>query len=1288
MSHATFFPRSVLASVVLALAALLAAVSPGDTTPNAPVNPPPTPPEDGPGPEPEPTTGDPVGYISGKVYDTAVDIRVPCPDIDLVFKRVYERSMMSGSTLGPHWSHMYEWRMYVSSRTGASSIYAYADPEVPGFSKPHRFAAVDMGQKVYDLAGYSLEKIAEGCYRFTSPAGTMYMFNEAGVLVSSMSRNGTSIVFERETSTGAVVRAIHSNGRALGFSYRDDGRLSRITTPDPTVWIDFDYTNVVLVPIEGSEPIAVDAGYHYLSAVMRHEEKRVVTNRYEYSFVPVAGQRVPYVVCSWQAPRFPSGVPVPRSSWEYYILTNGIRFAGHVLAAKVDADGLGTVYGYIRDSDGFATCAYSSMDGGVLETSLEFLSQRTELGIEERRETIERRPYAGGITETQLRYDKLGRETSRTCGNETWARLYDHDGNLARRSVSGATPQGTFSFVTDYGYDTARRVTSIRRTFGKRNRFGKVEETDFTWGFSWDERRDTPQRIVTPEGRVREWTVDRHDIIVHGAGTNDARLVTRMLCTTNDRPFAVELPDGGRADLAYDVAGYLYVVTASDQPAVSFTRDSFGHVASISRPGPESVRTTSYVRNVHGRPLSVVHPDGTSESFVYNGSGTKIVAHGDALGRTDIYRWILGQPVHAGRVVNGMTNLLWSVAHDQQLNVVSLTDPLGRAAESYVLDENERVTAVTNLEKRVLTRNYLVSDLVASEKRFDGTTVSYDYDACANLASAIYPDDTLRFTWDGDGLLTSASNMVGTVSNVYDVVTGWLDISRGTDGRSVSYIRSNGGVVTSVTSVAGTTAYALDRAARRTRIESSTGTLSLGYCPWNGRVSAVTNVGGGVATYVYDVRDRVTNISWTVNGTPLGGFEYAYDAVGHIVARRHMLGTNHFDRTYAYDDLDRLVADETTLYTYDVAGNRTAKRGETEGDVVYVRGIGNRLSSWTGGSYRYNVAGNVRRITRNERPEFNLTWNGQYQLVKVSTNGVLVESYAYDALGRRTSTTTLEGTVHHIYDNNWQVIADLDSNGNVLCSYVWGEGPDNLLAVKVGTRSYAALTDIQGTVWGLVDGTNIVARWTYDAWGKVLSEEIAPSMPELAAFRYRFQGREFSVATGLVNFRMRWYDPETGRWLSKDPIRLGGGLNLYAFCCGDPLGGRDPLGLARLGVRGLNGSSTALTLGLTGVLIPITGPLILSDLGLFHEHIFFEDGKTPANIGFFKEGICEDKDKYLDNYHFFGPHYNDDKMRRAYEKVRDSGKWKPEGSGDGGYNLRNHNCHGFVNAVMREYGNL
>ena len=117
------------------------------------------------------------------------------------------------------------------------------------------------------------------------------------------------------------------------------------------------------------------------------------------------------------------------------------------------------------------------------------------------------------------------------------------------------------------------------------------------------------------------------------------------------------------------------------------------------------------------------------------------------------------------------------------------------------------------------------------------------------------------------------------------------------------------------------------------------------------------------------------------------------------------------------------------------------------------------------------------------------------------------------------------------------------------------------LAVTIGGSIYYALTDIQGTVWGYVDSqNNVVARWQYDAWGNVISEYIAPSAAALATLRYRFQGREWSVATGLINFRMRWYDSETGRWLSKDPIGLSGGLNLYAFCGNSPIAYLDPLG--------------------------------------------------------------------------------------------------------------------------------
>ena len=316
--------------------------------------------------------------------------------------------------------------------------------------------------------------------------------------------------------------------------------------------------------------------------------------------------------------------------------------------------------------------------------------------------------------------------------------------------------------------------------------------------------------------------------------------------------------------------------------------------------------------------------------------------------------------------------------------------------------------------------------------------------------------------------------------------------------------------------------------------------------------------------YAYDIMDRVTNISWkTTSGATLGGFGYEYDAVGRIMSRSHAIGSNAFDRVYAYDDLDRLASDDGVTYTYDAAGNRMT-RMENCITTTYTLGVGDRLATWTGGSYAYDFAGNVTRIEHDGRPTLDLIWNSQYQLVSVATNGVFVEGYEYDALGRRVSTTSIEGTTRHVYDEDWQVIADLDEDGNVVASYVWGDGIDRLLAVKVGGASYYPLTDIQGTVWGYVDSqNNVVACWQYDAWGNIIDETV--SVPALASLRYRFQCREWSAATGLVNFRMRWYDPETGRWLSKDPIGLSGGLNLYAFCGCDALNQVDPYATSGIG---------------------------------------------------------------------------------------------------------------------------
>ena len=192
-------------------------------------------------------------------------------------------------------------------------------------------------------------------------------------------------------------------------------------------------------------------------------------------------------------------------------------------------------------------------------------------------------------------------------------------------------------------------------------------------------------------------------------------------------------------------------------------------------------------------------------------------------------------------------------------------------------------------------------------------------------------------------------------------------------------------------------------------------------------------------------------------------------------------------------------------------------------------------------------------------------WNG---LVETETRGGgLSVGYTYDALDRRAWTASGSVTNYYAYDGA-QVVADLDANGQVVRSYIHAPGIDRLLAIVVHGATdtkYACLTDHLGTVHALADAAgNIVESYEYDAWGNVLAVRDGAGNPlseSAIGNRYLFQGREYSWATGLYNFRARWYDPETGRWMSSDPIGISGGLNQYVFCANNPVNMVDPDGL-------------------------------------------------------------------------------------------------------------------------------
>ena len=73
--------------------------------------------------------------------------------------------------------------------------------------------------------------------------------------------------------------------------------------------------------------------------------------------------------------------------------------------------------------------------------------------------------------------------------------------------------------------------------------------------------------------------------------------------------------------------------------------------------------------------------------------------------------------------------------------------------------------------------------------------------------------------------------------------------------------------------------------------------------------------------------------------------------------------------------------------------------------------------------------------------------------------------------------------------------------------------------------------------------------------------ELATPTGAAAELPFRFSTKYSDSETGLLYYGYRYYDPITGRWLSRDPIQERGGLNLYNFVGNNALNMFDPVGL-------------------------------------------------------------------------------------------------------------------------------
>ena len=263
---------------------------------------------------------------------------------------------------------------------------------------------------------------------------------------------------------------------------------------------------------------------------------------------------------------------------------------------------------------------------------------------------------------------------------------------------------------------------------------------------------------------------------------------------------------------------------------------------------------------------------------------------------------------------------------------------------------------------------------------------------------------------------------------------------------------------------------------------------------------------------------------------------------------------------YEYDPLDRLTAVRGVInetFMHDPAGNLLLDRkANVEGNKLLFQGDKH---------YQYDEFGNLVRESRGHGGKLvtNYEYDAQHRLIKVTKPDGTVATYQYDAFGRRIEKSVTDKigqnkTTEFLWQGN-KLLAESsqESYQTYLYEYgsfrplalITGEGAEQAQAYfyhldQVGTP--LEITDVEGSIAWAVD---------YQAYGNVARERVRVVNSPL-----RFQGQYFDEETGLHYNRHRYYSPETGRFITVDPIGLAGGLNNYQYVK-NPTGWVDPLGL-------------------------------------------------------------------------------------------------------------------------------
>jgi len=567
---------------------------------------------------------------------------------------------------------------------------------------------------------------------------------------------------------------------------------------------------------------------------------------------------------------------------------------------------------------------------------------------------------------------------------------------------------------------------------------------------------------------------------------------------------------------------------------------------------------TVWEKDVAGRLLYKKYPDGSKDQYFYDLAG-RLDHMVDTANRTRTYTYEVDNNLESLTYPAGASTASISFTYGSTYNrMETMTDPTGVTTFGY--------NPITN------TPALGAGQLASVDGPLANDTIIYEYDELGRVDHRAINGTASDTIYDDLNRATQVVNALGQFDYTYDGPTNRLETATAPNG------------------VVSTFAYFSLPHDQVLQTISHTGPGSTAISSFGYEYDAAGNIKNWIQTQAsntvlptadwklaMDGSNQLTGIS--VTGQPALAEAFGYDNGGNRLTRQK----GNQVSSSSYNELNQLVSSSgggklrfsgTTSEPANVTvQGKTARMlsatnffatpdvsvGTNTLPVIATDGSGNsRTNNYqvvvpaaAARSFSYDDAGNMLNDAIRT-----YEWDGLNRLVKI-TLGTDVYEFAYDGFSRRVSEKK-NGTLTKRFVWDGLTLAEERDANNVVTKRFFPQGEQKISNSPFQISNYYYARDHLGSVREVTDATGAtVAGYSYDAWGK----RTLLAGTDLATFGYT--GHYSHPEVNLVFAPFRVYDPETGRWPSRDPLdnaEMLQGPNLYAYVANDPINLWDPLG--------------------------------------------------------------------------------------------------------------------------------